>query len=513
MPKFQASSLFSDHAVLCRDREIRIFGTAGDNVCVTACLVDQDGAVLGRDTAPARDGRFLCVLPPQPARTGCAIWLSDGEAEIRFSDIALGDVYLAAGQSNMELELQNADEGLACVACHENDLVRYYNVPKRALPGEEADRANQDARWVAIAPGTAWDMSAVAYFFAMKLQPHTGVPVGIVDCYWGGTSISCWMAEDTLLSLREGQRYLRDYEEKSRGVTLAEYLEKEAAFNRTIDQWNRAVADLKQKHPGITGPEINAQAGPCPWNPPVGPGSPYRPCGLYETMLRRVIPLSLTGVLYYQGEEDTFRTERYDQLLIAFVLMLRQQFQRPDLPFLNVQLPMWIDANAQDSFTWPRLRLAQQKARDQLRHSGLAILLDQGEYDNIHPTNKRVVGERLYLEALRVVYGQSAAQAPEALDKRREGEALAVALSQPVSDRGHGAWLMEIAGEDGAFYPAQVHMEGAALRLTSPSVPRPVSARYAWTDYAVVRLFGENGLPLAPFWLETQNNEKRGITP
>lgn len=500
MLRFQASSLFSDHAVLARDKEIRIFGEGEEGCAVTAELTDASGRLLARDTAPVRDGRFLCLFRPLPAQNDCALALSCGQERVVFRDIAIGDVYLAGGQSNMELELQNADEGPGCIRDHLEPLVRYYNVPKRARAGEETDRANRDARWVPIAPGTGKDMSAVAYFFAMKMRRETGVAVGIIDCYWGGTSITCWMDEKTLEELPEGRKYLAEYAEKGRDISMEQYLAAEEKFLGDMDRWNAAVAALKKENPAITWPEINQRAGLCPWNPPPGPGSPYRPAGLYETMLRRVIPCALTGVLFYQGEEDTARTDRYDQLLSAFVLLLRRQFREEGLPFLNVQLPMWIADGAADSFTWPRLRLCQQRVKDQLRRTGLVTLLDQGEYDNIHPTAKRVVGERLVEEAKRLLpLGLPFEEAPQAVGKYTEGNALHVLFSQPLIDRGTGDFLLEIAGEDGAFFPARVQLLLKEAVLTAPEAPRPTSVRYAWTDYASVRLFGENGWPLMPF--------------
>ena len=501
MPHFECSSLFSDHAVLARGKEIRVFGMAETGEKVTAELRDEAGRLLAKDTAEARGGRFLCVLPPQKARTGCRLLLSCREQTEEYADIAIGDVYFAGGQSNMELEVQNADEGQQCIRTHSNPLVRYYNVPKRSMWNEEAEQANRNARWAPVAPGTAKDMSAVAYFFAMKLQKETGVPVGIVDCYWGGTSVTCWLDADTLDSVREGQRYAREYAQKSAGVTMDEYLKKEKAFQADMDRWNNAVNALKKENPAITWPEINEKAGLCPWNPPVGPGSPYRPGGLFETMTERVIPLTLTGVLFYQGEEDAGRTERYDELLSALIRLLRAKFRDDTLPFFNVQLPMWIADGAQDTFTWPRLRLLQQRVNDQTANSALVCLIDQGEYDNIHPTAKRVVGERLAGEALRMLYGRSAPAAPRALGKYRAGAELHVRVSQPLADRGEGDWLLEIAGEDGIFYPAKAEIREEEIVLSHPAVPRPQSARYAYTDYAKTRLFAESGLPLMPFWL------------
>lgn len=503
MPKFSLSPLFTDHAVLCRGKELRLFGTAQEGEELTLALNDAGGRLLAKDTARAQNGRFCFRLPPQEAQTNCSLILSDGKETLIFTDIAIGEVYLAGGQSNMELELQNADEGQELIPRHMNDWVRYFNVPKFARFSPEMEEANKNARWLSVAPGTAKDMSAVAYFFAMKLQAHLNVPVGIIDCYWGGTSVTCWMDEETLLRTAEGERYLREYRESWAGKSMEEYLREEGAFFGGLDEWAKKADALKKAHPEYTTKEINDEIGPCPpWNPPVGEGSPFRPDGLVHTMLERVIPAALTGVLFYQGEEDTWRTEKYDILLSSFILRLREQFMDGELPFLNVQLPMWIDGAAEkDSKLWPPLRLAQWKVYRNIRNTGLAVLLDQGEFDNIHPTNKRVVGERLYETALDTVYHEPASLSPYACGKCRRGSALTVFLSAPVEARGEGDMLLEIAGEDGAFLPARAEIHENALVLSHPQIPRPALARYAWTDFASVRLFGKNGLPLAPFWL------------
>lgn len=502
MSSLQVSRLFSDHAVLCRNKEIRIFGQADDKAQITAALHDAAGVLLAEDTVIAEKNAYLLRLPPQVAQTDCTLTVSDGAQCVTFSDIAIGDVFLANGQSNMELELQNADEGQTLLQVHSNPMVRFYNVPKFARDGSEADRANQNACWQSIAPGVGADMSAAAYFFAMKLQPKIDVPVGIIDCYWGGTSITCWMDEDTLQSTAEGRRYAEEYREKSAGKTLDAYLEEERAFMKEMEDWGKAADQIKAKQPNVTPQELNKLLGPFPWHPPVGCGSPYRPCGLFDTMLRRILPVTLTGVLYYQGEEDTWRTAHYDILLSSYIFMLRRLFKDPALPFINVQLPMWIDAGAEDSKQWPRLRAAQDTVFKNVRNTGLVVLLDEGEYDNIHPTNKRVVGERLYEEALRLIYRQPAPQAVFVSGHYRKDHRLIIQLTDEVFDAGSGEWLMEVAGADGRYFPAQAELDGCMIRLSSPDVPRPEKARYAWTDYAIVRLKGLNGLPLAPFVID-----------
>ena len=504
MQKFQLSPLFTDGAVLCRNKEIRLFGAAEDGLRLTLTLTDAAGNPLAVDSLTAKDGHFCFLLPPQTAQEGCTLTLTDGQDTAAYSDIAIGDVYLASGQSNMELELQNADEGKDLIPVHENPQVRYFNVPKCPRFTPEMEEANRNARWMKIAPGTAKDMSAVAYFFAMKLQPHLNIPIGIIDCYWGGTSVTCWMDEEALNRTAEGQRYMREYEKLCEGKIMEAYIAEEKAFFDGQNAWNEKAAVLRAETPGISNQEIAQKIGPCPpWNPPIGAGSPFRPHGLFHTMLERVVPFTLTGVLYYQGEEDTFRTQRYDILLSSYILRLRELFEDGELPFLNVQLPMWMDAAAvEDSKLWPRLRLAQQKVYRNTRNTGLAVLLDQGEYDNIHPTNKRVVGERLYEAALDAVYHEPARLSPFACGKYQQEGKLHVCLSASVQEREEGEYLLEIAGEDGVFLPAQVSLKEKELVLSHPDISRPVMARYAWTDYAIVRLFGENGLPLAPFWIQ-----------
>ena len=505
MSAFFPSPLFREGAVLCRRKEIRLFGQAPEGAEVAVRLLDARGRLLGRDAAPAGTGGvFLLRLPPQEAQDQCTLVYTCGGDTLTCGSVAIGDVYLAGGQSNMELELQNADEGPERIEKHDLPRIRYFNVPKFARPGPEAEEANRSVRWQAVRPGAARDMSAVAYFFAVRLQQRLDVPVGIIDCYWGGTSVTCWMDEEALSRTAEGQRYVREYDEKWAGKSMEEYLREEGAFFRGLDAWAKQADALKREHPGWGTKEINAVLGPCPpWNPPVGEGSPFRPKGLFHTMLERVIPAALTGVLFYQGEEDTWRTSRYDLLLSSFIQRLRELFLDEELPFLNVQLPMWIDAAAErDSMTWPPLRLAQQLVARQTARTDLAILLDQGEFDNIHPTDKRVVGDRLCDCALRTVYGLDAPSAPRALGKFTRDGVMHILLDQSVSARPRGEFLLEIAGEDGVFHPADTVVNGVELLLSSPGVPRPVSARYAWRDYAVVRLFGENGLPLAPFWLQ-----------
>ena len=497
----EAASLFTDGAVLCRDREIRIFGKAGDGQMVEALLKSAGGAVLAEGKAEARNGRFLICLPPQTARTGCTLILTSGAERLTAEDVAIGDVYLAGGQSNMELELRNALGGTEQAA--EDDLLRFFNVPRKAVVNEEQQQAVRETRWSPVTRETAGVNSAVATIFGMRMRRHhPEIPVGIIGCYWGGTSVACWMDEETLRTLTEGVRYLELDAKACGGKTMETYLEEEKAFQQGMEDWNRKAEEYKAEHPDADGRELEKVLGVFPWNPPAGPGSPYRPCGLAESMLKEITPVALTAVLYYQGEEDTWRTEQYDLLMTVLIRYWRKIFRYPELPFLFVQLPMWLPYDGEDTFTWARTRLAQAAVRDSVRNTGMICLLDEGEYGNIHPVNKRPVGERLAELAGKMLYG-GGEESPRAAEKWITGDVMTVRMTQPVRTRdGEPPKLLELAGEDGKFVPAEGEIADGMLRIRAEGVTRPVSARYAWTDWSdQANLTGENGLPLEPFLL------------
>ena len=495
--------LFTDGAVLCRHKEIRVFGEADEGMTIAVTLTDSRGSLLAGTECVCRNGRFLACLRPQEAQTGCCLFFTAGGETVTADDVAIGEVFLAGGQSNMELELRNADEGQRLTAVHRDPELRFFNVPRSAYDSEEERKAQENARWTSISPGKGGENSAAAYFFARKLRERMPeIPVGIIGCYWGGTSVTCWMEEKTLKRTAEGTRYLDEYAARIAGKDMETFLQEEAAFEDGMNRWNESVERFKQANPDAAWPEIAQACGLAPWCPPAGPGSPYRPGGLAKTMLARVSPATLTGILYYQGEDDADRTDHYDILMIALIRRWRELFRDAELPFLFVQLPMWIDYNAEDNRRWAMLRLAQAAARDAVRNTGMICLLDEGEYGNIHPTNKRVVGERLAELAGKLLYGRGEVS-PRALDKYTEGNVLTVRLSAPVTVKDGGdAALLEIAAAEGEYVPARAEIRGAELLLSAEGLKNPARARYAWTDWSdKVNLYGVNGLPLEPFSL------------
>ena len=154
-----------------------------------------------------------------PAGGPYTLSLTDGQTERHFADVLIGDVYFAGGQSNMELELKDSDDGARLTATTDDPLIRYYNVPKLAVADAALLAAEQACGWKTVQPGTCGDVSAVAYHFAARLRAELGVPVGIIDCYWGGTSVSCWLSRAALSATAAGTALLAAYDARMAGKT------------------------------------------------------------------------------------------------------------------------------------------------------------------------------------------------------------------------------------------------------------------------------------------------------
>jgi sialate O-acetylesterase len=493
--QFLLAAIFGDHMVLRHDRPVLIFGAAANGARITA-EIDKKQAYT-----TAKGHRFELALPPMAPGGPFTLMVTDGETTFTYADVMIGEVYLAGGQSNMELELKDSGDGSAIVASADNPMIRYYNVLKAPWLDRQALAQERQTCWRALAPGQCGDISAVAYHFAARLQAELNMAVGIIGCYWGGTSVTCWMDEAALRATAEGAALLTEYNAIIAAKSQTECDEEVRAHDAAMEKWNAAIEALRVKEPNLGWSEICKRAGPCPWNPPANRKSPFRPAGLAETMVKRVAPYTLTGILYYQGEEDTKHPGLYRPLMTTLIVFWRQLFRDDDLPFLFVQLPVYISSDDPENRQWAVLREAQEQTCRTVRNTGLVVMIDGGEADNIHPMDKKTVGERLYRQALRVVYGRiSEPESPRALFVWRDGTEMALAFSEPIRAEGEPRWF-ELADATGRFAPAKAIIKGCGARLSADGITEPQAVRYAWYNYAVVNVFGENGLPLAPFRL------------
>jgi len=487
--KVTVAPLFTDHAVLQRDRPVLVWGTAAPHEHVG---VDFHGQSTAADADVL--GVWKAELPAFGATGLGGDLVIRGENVITLHDVVVGEVWLCSGQSNMEFVLWDpkgdvfrVDHGQAEVAAANYPQIRQFKVEKQIA---SAPKSTVGGVWERCSPETAGHFTAVGYFFARDLFRRLTVPIGIINSTWGGTPVESWMSREALSS------------DRAFGVVAQRWQQAQAAYpaakpkhDAIVAQWQ---AGLKAAQAAGTETEFLAHH-PQPFPLRGGPGDPWEPSGLYNGMIVPLLPFRLRGVLWYQGEANAGTMEHaleYHKLFTALITRWRVQFGQGDLPFYWVQL-----ASFKPSASWPFLREAQQQTLS-LPNTGQAVAIDLGSATTIHPRNKQEVGRRLALIAANQVYKVPIEfSGPVFANADVEGSAMRVwfnfcadhlTADQPVA-------TCELAGADHKFYPASARIEGNSLVVTSPEVPKPVAVRYSWQGFAEGHLYNSVGLPAAPF--------------
>lgn len=224
----------------------------------------------------------------------------------------------------------------------------------------------------------------------------------------------------------------------------------------------------------------------------------------WEELLKICGEWKWPGFLYYQGEGDDYKPGMYQKLLTRLIYQWREDWEEPTLPFLIVQLPMFQGKNDPDSKSWCLIREAQMNTYQTVKNTGIAVILECGEFNEIHPKDKTPVGERLALQALFQVYHKvNEKDAFGPIYKAHQFKDSGIEISFDYADEGFDlkgeARGFEIAGEDKNYVNASIDIWGSKIFLSSSEIDKPMYARYCWTNYGEVTIFGRNGIPLAPF--------------
>jgi len=504
----RTAPIFSDNMVVQRGKPVRVWGWSADENGTVRVRWECGEHSACVSTVVCR-GEWSLMLPPLAAGLSGELVISDKWDEIRFRNVITGDVWFAGGQSNMELELVNCKNGPAELAACANSNIRFYQVVKRAVVDDDYLREEARAEWQICAPDTAAMLSAAAYFFARKINADLNIPVGIINCSWGGTSISAWMSGEQLQRSRAGQRFIDDYAAKVGAKTDAQYNAEMEEYLAQWREWDARIRARQEKEPDVSWETLNRECGQCPWPQPAGNTSPYCPANLHTARIRRAAPFTIKGFLYYQGEEDDLRAADYREMMYYLVRQWRADWADDSLPFLFVQLPMYASREEMESGNPPRhwclIRESQYFASLDIARSGLAVIIDCGEYDNIHPLDKQTVGFRLALQALRKVYGHTEIEADGPVfswaETTEDGDGLRLHFDHAESGlefRSEPAGF-EIAAAEGPYYPARARVDGGDVVVSSDKTARPRRARYAWTKFGPTPLYAKNGLPAMPF--------------
>ncbi|MBX3737971.1 MAG: sialate O-acetylesterase [Candidatus Didemnitutus sp.] len=470
--------LISDGVVFQRDRAIRLWGEAEPGEKIAVHLAGRTAHAIA-----ANDRRWSLELDALSAG-GPYVLAVQGNNRIEVKDVYLGELWVASGQSNMEWPLRETTGAAEEIAASANEGIRVFKV-KRALKDER--QTDVSGEWRAASPAASGSFTAVGYYFAKFIQTKLGVPVGIVDSTWGGTPAAAWTPHEDLARDAELEAFITRYEEACRV-----FPEKNLPYLEKLRAWEAAAGPHPTREQTIAKPQ-----------PPIGPGHPSKPSGLFNGMVAPLLPLRVRGVIWYQGESDAPRAATYRKLFPTLIASWRREWQQPDLPFLYVQISGYLaKRDTAAGSPWAELREAQLQTLH-VPHTGMAVTIDIGEPNDIHPRNKREVGRRLSLLAREQIYGETLeTSGPVLVQAKRAGATWRLRFSHTAgglkANDGGAIRGFTIAGEDRRFVPAEARVDGDEL-VVSGALHDPVAVRYAWTESPVATLANAVGLPASPF--------------
>lgn len=501
----KTAMIFGDRMVLQREMPVCIWGTAEPGAQVTVCL---DGCKTEATADPSGD--FTVCLPSHQTARGLTMTISSGNESLVYRDVSFGEVWIAGGQSNMEYYLGFEKHFEEIAASFESADVRFFDYPEVAYEGELNDRNyKHEGFWRKSTKEDLGYFSAVGFYFAKALQAATGVPVGIVGCNWGGTTASAWMDPDRLVGT-PGEVWLKDYKAFSDGLDMKAFLEE---YLRTplYDTTDRLALPFNIKSVKI-GLRREEQAEAMHMMAEMGDASGFafvgRPGGLYHTMLKKIAPYAARGVIWYQGESDgDAHPEEYGDVFSRMIANWRELWHK-DLPFLFVQLAPFGEWMMCRGDNYGIVRDCQEKVSKTVPGTWMTTSGDVGMEFDIHPKNKKPIGERLALLALGHVYGEDIqCDPPEVNSVTLDNGILTISFryAEGLFLQGQAIQALQLEMEDGSMTDitkAQISGESLLIDLSSNGCSDAQKIRrvlFAQQPYYEVNLYNKAGIPAKPF--------------
>ena len=452
--KVTLPAIFSDNMVLQQNAQVNVWGkaTPGEKVTVKASWADK--AVTAKATA---NGKWTLKLKTPDAMTNQSITVS-GENTITINNVLIGEVWLCTGQSNMEFPVSRHPDvkwktGMLNETEEMKDAdypeIRLFHVEHQLAPGGEVDDC--EGQWLVCNPKNLYDFSAVGFVFGRKLHKELKMPVGLIQSTWGGTHAESW--------------------------TKLDVMKKDPLYADVLKDF--ALEGVKQEKNYCKVPAT-----------------------LWNGMIYPILGYTVKGNIWYQGESNSVRADKYQQVFTNMINSWRKEWKQPDMPFYFVQIAPQYGQPA-------TIREAQLKTwQSGLKNVGMAVITDVGDSLDIHPRNKTVTGERLAAWALAKQYGKDVTYSGPLFKAMKiegnkavlsfdyVGEGLMTPDNEPVKG-------FIIAGADRRFYPATAVIKGDKLEVSAPQVAAPVAVRYAYCNFFRVNLYNKEGFPATPFRTDT----------
>lgn len=455
------SKLFSDGAILQRGMPVPVWGDADEGERVTVEFQKQKVSTV------ARNGQWMIKLKPLSAGGPFEMEIT-GKNTIKLHNIMVGEVWIASGQSNMQMQLHITEHAARDIADSKDLQLRFFTAPinaaetpirdfitdKNAYPYHDMYRLfsggpkTVTAQWESASPSTSGEFSAVAYYFAKELRKYLNMPVGIINASLGATFAETWTDSTALKSLSEMQM--------------------------------------------MSDPSVP---------------TPNHPSALYNGMISPIQPFAIRGVIWYQGESNAGLANEYRTLFPAMIGGWRREWNEDDFSFLFVQIaPFQKPQPIPTESAWANLREAQLITSLKVPNTAMTVITDAGSITEIHPLTKQIVGLRLSLAARAIAYGEQIEYSgPIFKSMITKGNRVVLSFDHA------GSGLMakdgdlrgfSIAGDDRQFVWAEASIQGDKVVVSNPLVEHPTVVRYGWADFPEVNLYNKDGLPASPFSTE-----------
>lgn len=439
-------AIFQDNMILQQQNLVKFWGTTspGKAVIIKTSWDNQIyKAISGKDSTWS-----IKVKTPEASYENYSIVFKGGKEKKILQNILIGEVWLCSGQSNMDMRVkgyvnQPTNGSQEDIVSSSNNFLRCYTLKQVSSIQQKYDCPGS---WEIASPNTTGNFSATAYYFGRLLQKTINVPVGLIHCSWGGSTIEAWMSPDAMKPFPELKLPVSDDDNRTRWKT---------------------------------------------------------PTVLYNGMLSAIIGYGMRGAIWYQGESNRTAYQRYAAQFSEMHNDWIKKWDIGEFPIYFCQLAPYKYGD-ESKYNNAFMREVQQKIAQSQPNTGMAVLMDVGDELCIHPANKKQAGERLAYIALGKNYGfdKFSYQSPEYKSIEIKENKLTVRFNYApdgVTSFGSPLTGFEIAGADKVFYPADANLIRVGVELTSPNVPVPVAVRYAFKDYIKGTLFGVNGLPVSSF--------------
>jgi sialate O-acetylesterase len=450
------NNMFGDHMVLQQGIKNKVWGKADPGEAITVTLGSQT-----KSTTAAADGTWHVFLDPVMEYGGPHTLTVKGKNTVTFSDVLIGEVWVCAGQSNMQWSVNQSNDPDIEKAAAKFPNIRLISVPN---VGTQEPQWNFNGKWAVCSPETVGGFSAVGYMFGRQIHQTLGVPVGLINNAWGGSAADAWVKREKLAA--------------------------HPTLKAIHDRWVTLETAEKPDQGQMKG---NA-----------------RPGNIHSGVLTPSIGYGIKGAIWYQGETNAGRAYQYRELFPFMIKSWREEWVLGDFPFYWVQLADFKAEKPEPAESdWAELREAQTMTMKTLPNTGEAVIIDIGEGKDIHPKNKQDVAKRLARWALAETYKVPGIACRSPLYKGMEKHGSKIVLSFDNVGQKASDWRpfdvaepigFTIAGADKKFVPAKAAiLPDGRIEVSSESVAEPVAVRYAWADNPVCNMYSAAGLPLTPF--------------